>query len=102
MQPPKTSDFWNAKIVFCYEISFFLNQLGEVTCTANPETEVTAGQTTDVVEKFKLVVDLDSRVTKDVTEIAEKFPCHDFVYGILLTLVSKYGAQLNTVEFVQS
>lgn len=60
-----------------------------VTCTANPETEVTAGQTTDVVEKFKLIIDLDPRVTEDVTAIADKFPCHDFVYGILLTLVSK-------------
>lgn len=69
-----------------------LNKLESVTCSANPETEVTAGQTTSVVEKFNLVVDLDSKVTKDVTAIAEKFPCHDFVYGILLTLVSKQPA----------
>lgn len=43
---------------------------------------------TSVREKVKLVIDLDPKVINDLNVIAEKFPCHDFVYGILLTFVS--------------
>lgn len=68
-----------------------------MTCSANEETVITAEQTASVVEKLKSVVELDPKVIKDVNTVAEKFPCHDFVYGILLTLVSK---SIITSEFI--